>query len=103
MGCGSLRIKELKDPRLVLFRRRGGISIASGSGINSPHVRNASHGVSALELDRAAGAQTARTFCRMLFAVVEAADVLLPVELDAELFDKLQLCFQKIDVFFLID
>ena len=38
-----------------------------------------------------------------LFAVFEPANMFLAVELDAELFDELQLRFQKIDVLFLID
>jgi hypothetical protein len=38
-----------------------------------------------------------------LFAVFKPANMFLAVELDAELFDELQLRFQKIDVLFLID
>lgn len=38
-----------------------------------------------------------------LFAVFEPANMFLAVELDAELFDELQLRFQKIDVLFFID
>jgi hypothetical protein len=38
-----------------------------------------------------------------LFAVFEPANMFLAVELDAQLFDELQLCFQKIDVLFFID
>jgi hypothetical protein len=38
-----------------------------------------------------------------LFAIFKPANMFLAVELDAELFDELQLRFQKIDVLFLID
>src|ERR1700730_2601312 len=38
-----------------------------------------------------------------LFAVFERANMFLAVELNAELFNELQLRFQKIDVLFLID
>src|SRR3984893_18967063 len=48
------------------------------------------------------GSKPAR-FCRALFAVFEPADMFLAVKLDAELFDELQLRFQKIDMLFLID
>jgi hypothetical protein len=38
-----------------------------------------------------------------LFAICKPANMFLAVELDAELFDELQLRFQKIDVLFLIE
>jgi hypothetical protein len=80
-----------------------------GIKFNSCQLGDASDG-HALGLDGAADAQTVSRASRAilatensLFAVFEPPNMFLAVELDAELFDEIQLCFQKIDVLFLID